>query len=79
MKRNITKELRSITKEKEDHPKAVRTKNKENSNCTGSFRRPRARGPLRPSAHGPSRELALKPLSPLPHSLLSLPSPGSLP
>ena len=25
MKRNITKKLRSITKEKENHPKAVRT------------------------------------------------------
>ena len=60
MKRNITKELRSITKEKEDHPKAVRTKNKENSNCTGSFRQPRAHGPPRPRAHGLSWKLALE-------------------
>ena len=34
MKRNITKKLRSITKEKEDHPKAVWTKNKENNSST---------------------------------------------
>ena len=59
-KRNTTKKLRSITKEKEDHPKAVRTKNKENSNCTGSFRRPRAHGPPRPRAHGLHRNLTLE-------------------
>ena len=34
MKRNITKELRSITKKRENHPKATWTKNKENSSCT---------------------------------------------
>ena len=38
MKSNITKKLRSITKEKEDHPKAVRTKNKDNSSKTASPR-----------------------------------------
>ena len=60
MKRNITKKLRSITKEKEDHPKAVWTKNKENSSNTGGSRRPRAHGPPRPRAHGLHRNLTLE-------------------
>ena len=34
MKRNITKKLRSITKENEDHPKAVKSKKKDNSSST---------------------------------------------
>ena len=60
MKWNITKELRSITKKRENHPKATWTKNKENSSCTGGSRRPCAHGPPRPRAHGLSRELALR-------------------
>ena len=38
MKRNITKKLRSITKEKEDYPKALRTKTECNSSKTRSPR-----------------------------------------
>ena len=38
MKWNITKKLRSIPKEKEDHPKAMRTKMERNSSNTGSPR-----------------------------------------
>ena len=38
MKRNITKKLRSIPKEKEDHPKALRTKTECNSSNTGGPR-----------------------------------------
>ena len=38
MKRNITKKLRSITKEKGDHPKASRAKTKRNSSNTRSPR-----------------------------------------
>ena len=38
MKRNITKKLKSITKEKEDHPKALRTKTKDNNSSTGGSR-----------------------------------------
>ena len=60
MKGNITKKIRSITQEKEDHPKAVRTKNKENNSCTGGSRRPRAHGPPRPRAHGLHRNLTLE-------------------
>ena len=37
-KRNTTMKLRSITKEKEDHPKATRTKTERNSSNTGSPR-----------------------------------------
>ena len=59
MKRNITKKLRSITKEKENHPKATWTKNKENSSCTGGSRRPRPHGPVPcprdPRAQAPPR------------------------
>ena len=60
MKGNITKKLRSITKEKEDQPKAVRTKKKDNSSSTGSSKRPRAHGPPRPRAHGPPKKLTLE-------------------
>ena len=59
-KRNTTMKLRSITKEKEDHPKAVWTKNKENSSNTGGSRRPRVHGPSRPRAHGQHRKLTLE-------------------
>ena len=38
MKRNITKELRSIPKEKENHPKAMRIKTECNSSKTASPR-----------------------------------------
>ena len=38
MKRNTTKELWSIPKKKEDHPKAVRIKTECNSSNTGSPR-----------------------------------------
>ena len=60
MKRNITKKLRSITKEKEDHPKAMRIKTEHYSGWTGSPRRPRAHEPPRPRAHGLSRKLTLE-------------------
>ena len=58
MKRNIAKKLRSITKEKENHPKATWTKNENNSSSTGGSRQPRAHGPQKPRAHGLLRELA---------------------
>ena len=38
MKRNITKKLRSITKEKGDHPKSTRMKTEHYSSWTGSPR-----------------------------------------
>ena len=37
-KRNTTKKLRSITKEKEDHPNATRTKTEHNNSNSGSPR-----------------------------------------
>ena len=60
MKRNTTKKPRSITKGEEDHPKAVRTKKKDNSSSTGGSRRPCAHGAPRPRAHGLHRKLALE-------------------
>ena len=60
MKWNITKKLRSIPKEKENHPKAVRIKTECNSSKTASPRRPCAHGPPRPRAHGLHRELTLE-------------------
>ena len=38
MKRNITKKLKSITKEKEDHPQALQTKMECNNSNTRSPR-----------------------------------------